>query len=56
MKVHFSETLKNGMEILDTALTGDVQTLPGDVAFKLHDTYGFPIDLILEMVCAIPCV
>ena len=41
----FFETLANGMEILDAALAGDVQVLPGDVAFKLHDTYGFPLDL-----------
>ena len=41
----FFETLANGMEILDTTLAGGAQVLPGDVAFKLHDTYGFPLDL-----------
>ncbi|MEK9951786.1 MAG: alanine--tRNA ligase [Curvibacter sp.] len=41
----FYETLANGMEILDAALAGGAQVLPGDVAFKLHDTYGFPLDL-----------
>ncbi|QIL80037.1 alanine--tRNA ligase [Diaphorobacter sp. HDW4A] len=41
----FFETLANGMEILDSALAGNVKVLPGDVAFKLHDTYGFPLDL-----------
>ena len=41
----FYETLENGMHILDAALEGDAQVLPGDVAFKLHDTYGFPLDL-----------
>jgi alanyl-tRNA synthetase len=41
----FYETLANGMEILDAALAGDRKVLPGDVAFKLHDTYGFPLDL-----------
>ncbi|RMA61961.1 alanyl-tRNA synthetase [Acidovorax sp. 100] len=41
----FFETLANGMEILDTALDGGAKVLPGDVAFKLHDTYGFPLDL-----------
>lgn len=41
----FFETLAHGMEILDSALAGDVKVLPGDVAFKLHDTYGFPLDL-----------
>ncbi|HWP11623.1 MAG TPA: alanine--tRNA ligase, partial [Ramlibacter sp.] len=41
----FFETLENGMEILDAALAGGQKILPGDVAFKLHDTYGFPLDL-----------
>ncbi len=41
----FFETLAHGMEILDSALAGDAKLLPGDVAFKLHDTYGFPLDL-----------
>jgi alanyl-tRNA synthetase len=41
----FYETLEIGMQILDQALEGDSQILAGDVAFKLHDTYGFPLDL-----------
>jgi alanyl-tRNA synthetase len=41
----FFETLGHGMEILEAALAGGQTTLPGDVAFKLHDTYGFPLDL-----------
>ena len=41
----FYETLANGMEILDASLAGGEKTLPGEVAFKLHDTYGFPLDL-----------
>ena len=41
----FYETLENGMDILDAALGQGEQVLPGDVAFKLHDTYGFPLDL-----------
>ncbi|TDS78128.1 alanine--tRNA ligase [Comamonas sp. JUb58] len=41
----FFETLANGMDILDSALAGGAKVLPGDVAFKLHDTYGFPLDL-----------
>jgi len=45
----FFETLEIGMEILDTALAGDAKTLPGDVAFKLHDTYGFPLDLSADV-------
>ena len=41
----FFETLAHGMDILDGTLADGVTTLPGDVAFKLHDTYGFPLDL-----------
>jgi len=41
----FFETLAHGMEILDSTLAGGATLLPGDVAFKLHDTYGFPLDL-----------
>ncbi|MCW5648853.1 MAG: alanine--tRNA ligase [Ramlibacter sp.] len=41
----FFETLENGMEILDAAMAGGQKVLPGDLAFKLHDTYGFPLDL-----------
>jgi alanyl-tRNA synthetase len=45
----FFETLATGMEILDGALAGGVKQLPGDVAFKLHDTYGFPLDLSADV-------
>jgi alanyl-tRNA synthetase len=45
----FYETLANGMEILDSALAGDQKVLPGEVAFKLHDTYGFPLDLSADV-------
>ncbi|HEX7889468.1 MAG TPA: alanine--tRNA ligase [Ramlibacter sp.] len=45
----FYETLANGMEILDAALAGGQKVLPGDVAFKLHDTYGFPLDLSADV-------
>ena len=37
------------MEILDAALAGGAKMLPGDVAFKLHDTYGFPLDLTQDV-------
>jgi alanyl-tRNA synthetase len=41
-----ARTLDNGMAILEQAL-GQIadQTIPGDVVFKLYDTYGFPVDL-----------
>ncbi|MFT4190698.1 MAG: alanine--tRNA ligase [Comamonas sp.] len=45
----FFETLANGMEILDAALAGEARVLPGDVAFKLHDTFGFPLDLTQDV-------
>ena len=49
----FRETLRTGSTILDDALAGlgagDV--LDGGVAFKLHDTYGFPLE-VTEEICA----
>jgi len=45
----FFETLQSGMQILDAALEGGVKVLPGEVAFKLHDTYGFPLDLSADV-------
>jgi len=45
----FFETLEVGMSILDTALQGGAKVLPGEVAFKLHDTYGFPLDLSADV-------
>ncbi len=45
----FFETLEIGMKILDDALQGNATMLSGDVAFKLHDTYGFPLDLSADV-------
>ena len=49
----FLTTLSAGSKIFDTAVTETKRAgrlvLPGDRAFQLHDTYGFPIDLTLEM-------
>ena len=45
----FFETLATGMEILDTALADGAKVLPGEVAFKLHDTFGFPLDLSADV-------
>jgi len=45
----FFETLETGMGILDGALAGGVTVLPGDAAFKLHDTFGFPLDLSADV-------
>ena len=42
----FSETLRNGMALLKREVQSlSTSTLSGDVAFKLYDTYGFPVDL-----------
>ena len=46
-ETRFKQTLERGLKLLDEAtgeLTGGTP-LPGDVAFKLYDTYGFPLDL-----------
>ena len=45
----FFETLATGMQILEEALGDGAKVLPGDVAFKLHDTYGFPLDLSADV-------
>ena len=49
----FLQTLKSGTQIFDLASTelkkSKKSILPGEEVFKLHDTYGFPFDLTLEM-------
>ncbi len=45
----FFETLSKGMEILDVELGAGKTVLAGEVAFKLHDTYGFPLDLTQDV-------
>ena len=46
-ETRFRQTLRNGLGLLDeaTASLGSGDTLPGETAFKLYDTYGFPYDL-----------
>ena len=46
-ETQFRRTLQNGLKLLDEATVAmpSGATLPGDVAFKLYDTYGFPYDL-----------
>jgi alanyl-tRNA synthetase len=43
----FRQTLKQGSALLGEVL--DAGAVPGDVAFKLHDTYGFPIEITQEI-------
>lgn len=46
-ETRFKQTLDRGLKLLDEATAGMSKgdMLPGDVAFKLYDTYGFPLDL-----------
>ncbi|AEI74826.1 alanine--tRNA ligase [Candidatus Moranella endobia] len=47
---HFARTLERGLQLLEKELakiTGDA--LDGDIAFRLYDTYGFPLDLTTEV-------
>ncbi len=50
----FRETLSQGMDILDSYIEDLVgsgrKLLPGEQAFKLYDTYGFPLDLTAEIL------
>ena len=50
---HFRHTLDRGLTLLEQGISEAKRTgtarLPGDTAFKLHDTYGFPLELTLEI-------
>ncbi|RMF10192.1 MAG: alanine--tRNA ligase [Alphaproteobacteria bacterium] len=50
----FKQTLDRGLRLLDEAVSrlGPGEALPGDVAFKLYDTYGFPLDLTQDALRA----
>jgi alanyl-tRNA synthetase len=45
----FRQTLRSGSAILEEELAKGLEVLPGDVVFKLHDTYGFPLELTREI-------
>ena len=45
----FFQTIANGMEILENALVGGAKVIDGDTAFRLHDTFGFPLDLTADV-------
>ena len=45
----FLRTLATGSAILEERLASGAVTLPGDFAFRLHDTYGFPVELTMEI-------
>ena len=49
-EIKFFETLEKGIKILDQSIDElDGDTIPGDVVFKLHDTFGFPFDLTADI-------
>jgi len=45
----FSETLENGMKVFDEVAARAQKTIPGADAFRLYDTYGFPVDLTADI-------
>ncbi len=45
----FFQTIANGMEILEAALSSGSGAIDGETAFKLHDTFGFPLDLTADV-------
>ena len=45
----FFQTIANGMEILDGALAAGAKVVDGETAFRLHDTFGFPLDLTADV-------
>ena len=45
----FFQTIANGMEILESALQNNQKVLDGETAFRLHDTFGFPLDLTADV-------
>ncbi len=51
-ETNFKQTLDRGLQLLEeeTAKLGAGEALPGEVAFKLYDTYGFPLDLTEDVL------
>jgi alanyl-tRNA synthetase len=53
-EMRFLETLDTGMKLLNDTLAGikarGQDEVPGDVIFKLYDTYGFPVDIVQDVV------
>ncbi|HEX7640180.1 MAG TPA: alanine--tRNA ligase [Burkholderiaceae bacterium] len=45
----FFKTIAHGMEILEAALATGAKQIDGETAFKLHDTFGFPVDLTADV-------
>ena len=49
-EARFRTTLRSGLSMLEGELAGGSEILPGEVAFRLHDTHGFPFELTREIV------
>ncbi|MBP2293551.1 alanine--tRNA ligase [Azospirillum rugosum] len=51
-ETRFKQTLERGLRLLEDEVgrLGEGQPLPGDIAFKLYDTYGFPLDLTQDVL------
>ena len=53
-ELRFSETLDNGLRVLNDALAEirakGASRVPGDLIFKLYDTFGFPVDIVRDVV------
>ncbi len=53
-EIRFSETLDNGLRVLNDTLAGirakGATQVPGDLIFKLYDTFGFPVDIVRDVV------
>ncbi|MBM7127489.1 alanine--tRNA ligase [Dyella flava] len=45
----FGETLEHGMRVFDEVATKSGEIIPGEDAFRLYDTYGFPVDLTADI-------
>jgi alanyl-tRNA synthetase len=45
----FRSTLARGVALLDDSFAANPTQVPGDVAFRLHDTYGFPVEVTQEI-------
>ncbi len=51
-ETNFKQTLERGLRLLEeeTARLGPGDALPGEIAFRLYDTYGFPLDLTEDVL------
>ncbi|MGA7296816.1 MAG: alanine--tRNA ligase [Rhodanobacteraceae bacterium] len=48
-EIRFGETLEHGMKLFDEVAEKAESTIPGEDAFRLYDTYGFPVDLTADI-------